>query len=542
MSEPIVQFRKKSEFDSNRNLRNVERNHAMEIEKKLKRISMVETPNHYSSDLQSASLRRFLSIQSLKQSINTSTTLAPATSSVSVGNISNSLRSNNSSNTAKHEQTTVAATVAAATTTPPEKEKKRKEVSSSRVKKFHRHFTQVPKDEKLINYFSCALVSDILLQGHLYITEQHFAFYSNVFGYVTKVVIPTSSVTKISKEKTAKIIPNAVGVATADERHVFASFISRESAFRLMCSVCPPMAPAEVITKTPADIEISEEYSIEDDSSCSVSGNESPPRGLADNEAASNAAEEDASQKLLRRTAGSSSFTAGDSSHTTKGKGRGSDIPQINGLGHGNIGVRASAPPTAPIHTSSASTSTTGVAASAATNLTMIIAGTASSTASTSTSSTPTPSTSSSPTTVMAKPKTTVQFATENFKLLSKKLLINIKMPTEQQLVYLGVFLALILSLFSIFLLYRILNIEAKTSLYNSPTSFKWRTGNDDDIFTEALRWQQELQHKSSEEAQLILKNNLEQISKVRRSLETLSALIHDRSSAYTNTISNDSD
>lgn len=35
--------------------------------------------------------------------------------------------------------------------------------------------------------FSCALVSDILLQGHLYITDQHFAFYSNVFGYVTKV-------------------------------------------------------------------------------------------------------------------------------------------------------------------------------------------------------------------------------------------------------------------------------------------------------------------------------------------------------------------
>lgn len=35
--------------------------------------------------------------------------------------------------------------------------------------------------------FSCALVADILLQGHLYITENYFAFYSNVFGYVTKV-------------------------------------------------------------------------------------------------------------------------------------------------------------------------------------------------------------------------------------------------------------------------------------------------------------------------------------------------------------------
>ena len=39
--------------------------------------------------------------------------------------------------------------------------------------------------------YSCALVSDILLQGHLYITENYFAFHSNVFGYVTRVSINT---------------------------------------------------------------------------------------------------------------------------------------------------------------------------------------------------------------------------------------------------------------------------------------------------------------------------------------------------------------
>ncbi len=38
--------------------------------------------------------------------------------------------------------------------------------------------------------YSCALVADILLQGHLYVTENYFAFYSNVFGYVTKVPLP----------------------------------------------------------------------------------------------------------------------------------------------------------------------------------------------------------------------------------------------------------------------------------------------------------------------------------------------------------------
>jgi hypothetical protein len=64
-------------------------------------------------------------------------------------------------------------------------------------------------------------------QGHLYITQNYFAFYSNVFGYVTKLQIPIQSVTKISKEKTAKIIPNAVGLCTKEGKHIFASLLSR---------------------------------------------------------------------------------------------------------------------------------------------------------------------------------------------------------------------------------------------------------------------------------------------------------------------------
>lgn len=89
------------------------------------------------------------------------------------------------------------------------------------------------------------------------------------------------SVVKISKEKTAKIFSNAVGVATIDERHVFGSFMSRESAYRLMLSVWQPVAPVELaeieITRKIPDVEVSE-CSVEDDSSSAISGNESPPR------------------------------------------------------------------------------------------------------------------------------------------------------------------------------------------------------------------------------------------------------------------------
>ena len=39
--------------------------------------------------------------------------------------------------------------------------------------------------------------------------------------------IPIRSVVKVSKEKTAKFIPNAVGLATAEEKHIFGSLLSR---------------------------------------------------------------------------------------------------------------------------------------------------------------------------------------------------------------------------------------------------------------------------------------------------------------------------
>lgn len=42
---------------------------------------------------------------------------------------------------------------------------------------------------------------------------------------------------RISKEKTVKIIPNAIAVATPDGRHVFSSFLSRESAYQLMIRI-----------------------------------------------------------------------------------------------------------------------------------------------------------------------------------------------------------------------------------------------------------------------------------------------------------------
>lgn len=52
-----------------------------------------------------------------------------------------------------------------------------------------------------------------------------------------QLLIPTTSVLRITKEKVARIIPNAVGVCTRDERHVFGSLLSRDSTYKLMMHV-----------------------------------------------------------------------------------------------------------------------------------------------------------------------------------------------------------------------------------------------------------------------------------------------------------------
>lgn len=101
-------------------------------------------------------------------------------------------------------------------------------------RRFRHRFSQVPEDEKLLNYFSCALVSDILLQGHLFITKNYFAFYSNIFGHKTQILIPVVDVVKVTKEKIAKFIPNAVGVYTESDKYVFGSMLSRDTAFRVI--------------------------------------------------------------------------------------------------------------------------------------------------------------------------------------------------------------------------------------------------------------------------------------------------------------------
>ena len=78
-----------------------------------------------------------------------------------------------------------------------------------------------------------------------------------LFTYLIKhtnplqLLIPTTSVLRITKEKVARIIPNAVGVCTRDERHVFGSLLSRDSTYKLMTHVWKATKAPELAVPKP---------------------------------------------------------------------------------------------------------------------------------------------------------------------------------------------------------------------------------------------------------------------------------------------------
>ncbi|KAI8376028.1 uncharacterized protein BYT42DRAFT_614815 [Radiomyces spectabilis] len=102
---------------------------------------------------------------------------------------------------------------------------------------FHALFRSVPDNDALIEDYKCALQKEILLQGHIYVSQHHLCFKANIFGWVTNLVIAFSEITSIEKRMTAKIIPNGIQIATANAKHIFASFLSRDHAYDQMIKI-----------------------------------------------------------------------------------------------------------------------------------------------------------------------------------------------------------------------------------------------------------------------------------------------------------------
>ncbi|XP_060950252.1 protein Aster-C [Limanda limanda] len=96
---------------------------------------------------------------------------------------------------------------------------------------FKKLFKELPESERLIVDYPCALQREILLQGRLYLSDNWLCFYSNVFRG-TKITLTLKDITTMSREKTARLIPNAIQVCMGSEKFFFTSFSGREKSYQ----------------------------------------------------------------------------------------------------------------------------------------------------------------------------------------------------------------------------------------------------------------------------------------------------------------------
>ncbi|XP_069801484.1 protein Aster-C isoform X2 [Dendropsophus ebraccatus] len=111
-----------------------------------------------------------------------------------------------------------------------------------RSEEFRKLFKDLPESEKLIVDYACALQKDILLQGRLYLSESWICFHSNIFRWETSICIALREVTSMTKEKTARLIPNAI-------QFFFTSFAARDRSFLNMFRMWQNVLLEKTLTK-----------------------------------------------------------------------------------------------------------------------------------------------------------------------------------------------------------------------------------------------------------------------------------------------------
>lgn len=132
--------------------------------------------------------------------------------------------------------------------------------SEKRNEDFHALFTSVPKDDRLLDDFSCALNKEILLQGRIYISEHYLCFYSSIFGWVTTnpmLVLSHDEITKFEKRSTAGLFPNGIAIQTKEASHTFASFLARDQTLNFIETIwSKSLALSKLNNESPRDVEI----------------------------------------------------------------------------------------------------------------------------------------------------------------------------------------------------------------------------------------------------------------------------------------------
>lgn len=109
--------------------------------------------------------------------------------------------------------------------------------TKKRNRDFHTLFKSVPDDDYLIEDYSCALQREILAHGRLYVSEGHLCFSSNIFGWVTTLVMSFDEIVSVEKRSTALVFKNGLEISTLHAKHIFASFTSRDTTYDLIIKI-----------------------------------------------------------------------------------------------------------------------------------------------------------------------------------------------------------------------------------------------------------------------------------------------------------------
>ncbi|KAH9041348.1 hypothetical protein EDB85DRAFT_1473515 [Lactarius pseudohatsudake] len=109
--------------------------------------------------------------------------------------------------------------------------------SNKRNADFHELFRTIPEGDYLIEDYGCAMQREILVQGRIYISENHICFHANIFGWVTDVIVPIYDIVSLEKKMTAFVIPNAIQITTRTSKYTFASFLARDTAYDVIYNI-----------------------------------------------------------------------------------------------------------------------------------------------------------------------------------------------------------------------------------------------------------------------------------------------------------------
>ncbi|CAF3574836.1 unnamed protein product [Adineta steineri] len=97
---------------------------------------------------------------------------------------------------------------------------------------FSKIFSDLPSDEQLIIAFPCAWRKDVFIHGRMFLSVNYFSFYTCFFRWEESLCIPYTDIISITREKSAKLVPNAIRIRTKNqEQYSFVSLTPREKVF-----------------------------------------------------------------------------------------------------------------------------------------------------------------------------------------------------------------------------------------------------------------------------------------------------------------------